>query len=550
MREIEAQFSSVGSSTSNKPTLLSEITTPDKARELFKDRRSKGAEANSKFDSGNHYQNGDGYIGAKPLYGTAGYSQTMAQIEAGFVSENVIKEVTDRHIAGLLGREPLWGFLPFDAPSPDAERRRTVFSKIYNLVRTVAQKTSGNPDDKAQEADEALTSAWWNTRKVRESLKKAVRTALLEERATVKFFFPVGNAEKNARITIQTKNDLPSALTIPQIDVLTSDKAGVFTDDFTQEEFGVHVYKVDEETDAASVTYIQNGLTILKVMVDKQADQLYSFELGGRLLMYEITRDALITDQIRSLQKALNLSRTMMVRNVNLAGSLERTILNAERPKETKKVLNSEQTAYIEQTVDADYLTGAGATMFLTGMLIRDDQGNVINRANPNISFRDPVSTKTFTETRDDLYAAMLAGCQQRFALISGDATASGRSRIEARSEFESSLKDSKDAIDDAGRWLLETQLRLGAIFCNRSRDFLPLRCDFNAVIETGPITPEERQENRADVQAGLLSKETAMSLNGRDDTDAELERIAQEPAPQMPPTNPNQPGQQPPLIG
>lgn len=546
MLEQAAQLLAYSAEPQSSSILLANITDPDKARSLFNGRRPSGAVANSKYDVGDHYQQGLGYIGAKPLPGTAGYSQTMLQIQQGFVSENVIKEVTDRHIAGLLGREPLWGFLPFDAPSPSAERRRKVFSKLFNIVRTVIQRSStGNVDNLAQEADEALTSAWWNTKKVRDTLKQAVRTALLEERATVRFFFPALARNESGQFLQQS--DLASALTIPQIEVLTSDKAGIFVDEETQQEFGLHVYKVDDDKQAASLTYVQGGLTILRIMVEKQADQAYSFELGGRLLMYEITRDALITEQVRSLQKSLNLARTMMVRNVNLAGSLERTIMNAERPKIKKQITDATEAAgYREEVKESDYFVGAGATMFLTGMLVKDEQGKIINRANPNISFRDPVSTKTFTETRDDLYSAILSGCFQRFALISGDATASGISRLQARSEFESSLKDSKDAVDDLGRWLLETHLRLGALLCNRSKEFLQLRCDFNAIIETGPVSPEEKQAIISLVSAGLMSKETAMSLLGIDDTDAELERIAQEPKPIQTLPQGTQPGQEP----
>jgi hypothetical protein len=96
----------------------------------------------------------------------------------------------------------------------------------------------------------------------------------------------------------------------------------------------------------------------------------------------------------------------------------------------------------------------------------------------------------------------------------------------------------------------LETELRLGAQICGRTNDLLGLRCEFNSIIEDGPIDNLDRQENRADVQAGLMSKETAMSRNGIEDTDAEVDRIGQEPAPTMPPPKPGQPGAQPPLIG
>lgn len=213
MLEIAAQSLSTSAIEPEPVVRLADITNPDKANALFRNRRSAGAIASSKFDAGDHYQNAAGYIGAKPLAGTPGSAQTMQQIKDGFVSENVIKEVDDRHIAGLLGREPLWGFLPSDAPSPTAEKRRKLFSKLYQLVTNVVRKAStGSLDKLSQEADEALTVAWWNTRKVRKALKRAVRTALLEERCVVHIFFPAGLRDTNGNIPDQ--RDLSAALTI------------------------------------------------------------------------------------------------------------------------------------------------------------------------------------------------------------------------------------------------------------------------------------------------------------------------------------------------
>jgi len=296
VREIEAQFSNLTSEIkSSTPIRLKNITSPEKARVLFNDRRSAGAEANSQFDSGNHYQDGDGYVGAKPSPSDEAYGSTMLAIKTGFVSENVIKEVVDRHLAGELGREPLWGFLPSDAPMPEAERRRKLFSKLFNIVRVAVQGGPSSDLDKlAQEADQSLTANWWNTRRVRNTLKQAVRTALLEERATIRFFIPEALRDTSGQLKL--RSDLASAVTIPQIEVLTSDKAGVFIDVDTQQEFGLYVYKTEGEKDAAWLTYVQEGLTILRIMIDGEADQTYSFQLGGRLLMYEFQRDPLITE--------------------------------------------------------------------------------------------------------------------------------------------------------------------------------------------------------------------------------------------------------------
>src|SRR5215211_5229537 len=130
------------------PILLSEITSPDKASRLFQSRRSVDAVAADKFYSGDHFQDFDGWIGEKPAEGTKTYAETVLRIKHGFVSENVIKEVTDRHVSAVLGREPLWGFLPSDMPAPQAEQRRKLFSKLFNLVRTTIQRVTGGGQEK------------------------------------------------------------------------------------------------------------------------------------------------------------------------------------------------------------------------------------------------------------------------------------------------------------------------------------------------------------------------------------------------------------------
>jgi len=538
------------------PILLSEITTPDKAAELFTGRRPSESEVNRKFYEGDHYQDSAGYMGQLPPKGLRFYAETLAEIKAGFVSENVIKEVVDRHVAGVLGREPLWGFLPSDTPSQNMTRRRKLFTRLFSLVSPAKSTAPGqSTDNTAQEADDAAT-LWWDQRRPRNTLKEALAGSLLEDKVVIRFFFPP--AARNEQGEISAK-DLASGMMIPRLEILTSDKAGIFVDSDTEEEFGVYVYKKkvgNEERSACELTFIDNGLTILRTIVDKEEPQDSVWDLGGRLLMYEFRRDVLVTEQIRSSQRALNLDLTSMMRNVNLAGNLERTVANAERPKKVIRVADNSTAGSHEEIVDAEYETGPGASMFLAGLLIRNDAGEIIGRASPNVTFRQPVEVKTFVDTRSELREAILGASQQLHVLISGDATPSGKSREESRGEFKTSLMLSKEVVDDSGRWMLETGVRIGAQLCGQTKKFMGLRCEFNAIIDLGPVTSNDRTENRSDVKAGLMSEETAMSRNGIEDTDAELERIQKESAeraknaPPIPPKDPSQTGEQPPLIG
>lgn len=532
------------------PILLSDIIQADQkkavevASGLFqakdsrgKIRRDPGAVANSEFYFGNHWQNGDGWIGAKPLI-THGFNQTLNQIKEGFVSENVIKEVVDRHVGGILGREPLWGFVPQATVPQSAQTRRKRFAKLFSFILP-SSENGAQVDKFAQEADEALT-VWWDQAKPRKKLKEALATCLNEEKVLLRLFVPRGLYTNR---TIPQQRSLADALNLLHIDVITSDKGGVFIDNDTQKPFGLYLYQVDKAK-CVEVSYVnQVGQTIHQILSDNPelVVEPIPYDLQGRLWMYEVNRPALITEQIRSSQKALNLALTMMMRNVNLAGNLERVIINAERPKQKiRRPDSSQASGYREETIDSEWLTGPGVSNLLSGLLIRDDDGNIIGRANPNISYRDPVKIDTFTGTRAECRESIVGQAQQLHIMISGDSTVSGRSREQARAEYRGSLQDSKEPLDDAGRGILEGVLRIGAQFCNRVSDFAPYRCDFDSRIEDGPVSPEERSANREDVSAGLLSKESAMSRNGTEDTDSEKMKIAEDkeeaPDPVIPP--------------
>lgn len=517
------------------PILLSELLQADQkkaveyASGLLKGRRTATHIASTEFYNGNHFQNGEGWIGEKPILAVEGvtiFTSGMAKIKQGFVSENAIKEVVNRHVNGILGREPLWGFVPQKTVSQSALKRRRRFAKLFSFM--FQDNQSGAETDKfAQEADEALT-VWWDQYQPRKKLKEAIRICLNEERVLLRFFIPRGLYNKDKPIPVLSS--LTDALALLRIDVITADKGGVFLDTDTQKPFGIYVYQSGEST-VTELTYVDElGRTVLQILSENPdlAFPAIPYDLQGRLWMYELTREALITEQVHSQQKSLNLAKTMMMRNINLAGSRERYFLNAERPSRKVKIADSTQaTGYREEKQETALPVGAGVSNFIDGVFVRDKDGKIVDRADPNVSIVDPVNIETFVGTRRECRESILGETQQLHILISGDSTVSGRSREQARAEYRGSLQDTKEPLDDGGRFTLETPLRIAAQICGRQKDFAGLRCDFDSRIEDGPVSSEERSANREDVKANLMSPETAMSRNGIEDTDAEATRIA-----------------------
>jgi hypothetical protein len=66
----------------------------------------------------------------------------------------------------------------------------------------------------------------------------------------------------------------------------------------------------------------------------------------------------------------------------------------------------------------------------------------------------------------------------------------------------------------------------MAATFAGQPGRYASLRANFDCRITAVQATPEERDTNRADVEANLMSRATALARNGIDDPDAELARI------------------------
>src|SRR5688500_9466630 len=87
------------------------------AKSLFVNRLSEAYRSNTAFHFGDHWQKASGWIGEKPSIAIEGISSALIGLEKirlGFVPQNVIGEVNDRHVGGILGREVNFDFVPDD----------------------------------------------------------------------------------------------------------------------------------------------------------------------------------------------------------------------------------------------------------------------------------------------------------------------------------------------------------------------------------------------------------------------------------------------------
>lgn len=503
------------------------------------------AATNRHYYDGDHWQGGTQWMGPRPDGVDPDTLRVISEIAKAFTPQNAIAEVVDRHADGVIGKEPAWGFT------------------VRRPLKEGKQPTRAE-QSLIDEAEAAITS-WWDERKGLSLYRKLARTLLLAGRAPLRLYVPSGlRALDLATQTpvVPTASTLEQALERLYLDLPDPKAAMVLTDAATQQRCGVYVYAEGGQT-VAELTYVDmtSGKTVLRILRSggKAAAESWDYELDGHLLLDEATREALVSEPIRRLQNQLNVARTMSGRNIIQGGFLERIILNGQMPGSyvDDPTMPADTEGKRRRFIPRPLRTGAGKTNFISGQAIRDKEGNITSYTPASVVFRDPVSTKTFEEAVGANYRSILQDARQLHALMSGDSTASGTSRIQARADFAKSLGPTKIELDALGRWLIETVLALAAVFAKTPGKYDGLRATFDCRIDTGPMEATERAQIVTEVEKGMLSLETALAMLGHDDVAAELARIAAEKAerqaqaaalaaPTDPnaPADPNQPGQ------
>lgn len=512
--------------------------TLEAAQKLLVGRVTDGHKANKKFLDGDHWQDGEGFPSLPPLY-VENRQQIIDTIEKAFTSENVIGEIVERHLDGVIAREPDWNLV--DTTAQESEQSDVETAKEKRLKETV----------------DALVE-WWNSRNMLETLREALAMALTQEKCVVRAYVPPGFVDETGIIGKQA--NLSDTLKMIQFEVLPADVAGVFHDSERFEPFGVFV--IGEDTDKkVELTFLdEDGNTRLNVFEEqfllewsKQTlsqiaaymppddseglPEIEPLNLNGNLLMFEVSRQALVDKQMRSLQRQVNLTWTMSGKNIVVAGSRERYFVNTQKPK--KPTVTTGTDGSVKRTVkDAELNVGGSSATFLGGQPIyQGEDRKLVGYASANVIIVDPVASKNFHEQRGELKLAMLGGARQSHIQLNDMAAISGKSKQEGRAEFEKLLKRSKGTLDALGRWLLEVAMRFAAVHTgtnvtkgkaatSQEKEFESFRVDFNTIVDAGAPDPEQIKEDREDVKEGLLSVETYHARRGIEDPDAEKERL------------------------
>lgn len=474
------------------------------------------AEEARDFYDGDHWRNGMGWVGPTPKPGNPELQFILAEIAKQFCSRNIVKIVVDRHVGALITTEPSWMFVP---------------------KRILGDDEEPNEEEKAQaKKAEEIVSEWWDKSRALDRLKEATVKALLQKRGALRIFVPplqmktVATQDGGQTTVVETKS-LEEA--IMQVLFVEESPASVIRDEDTMEEASVLVKKTGDAHEVVEFCFVDRDdeQTVVKTWNSDGAVTEVRLPLDGKLIVKKIEREPLVTRQMLSAQKSLNMALTMMDRNAIQGGFLERVILNAEPPG---KWVNDPAAPGGKRFEPAPLQLGAGRTAFVQSKVLESNETGDPPVVLPvDIRWKDPMPPDTFIETAQEHRYGIYEEASQLHALISGDATASAVSRVQARADFLDSLSKTKPQVDDAVRWVLEVALDHACYFAGttREKEFGLVRASCDVQVSTGPLTTEERQAVMEMVEKEMMSLETAMQLLGVEDVDAERSRLKQEAA-------------------
>lgn len=475
-----------------------------------------------------HWQEGDGWIGPTYVSGAANATDVLSGIRRQFASYDGCGEVLAA-IEDAFSLEAQIGF--------DTLEERPADSDIPSDIQRLGD-----------EARRILTKLWDRVR-LHEALKPAIRTAAWAERSGLRWWIPPGRAVKTRNAEGGEVAELPIA---PSLEAAAEwlalsrpepDTAAIVVDEATQERAAVYLDTIkdgDRELHRAVIAYQAGDETVWRTVYqneDRQPEEM-RLRTGGLLPIAEMSGDNLITRSVIATQKQLDYAESVVTRTVETAGFRERYISNAEPTGvwvrlaagevPTGPTRDFQNVTY--QLRPAPRTLGASVTTELVGIMTPTDDGKQA-RSTPSVESFEPTDPEFAIKVGKHARAKILRMCRQGHRAGDSTGEASGFAYQQDRAAFEKDLGNRKGAAEGLLRDLLTSALGIIEGLANEPGYFTSkIRLTVDMHVDAGPRSPEERNQDREDVKARLLSPETAMSRGAVEDIDGEVARIASSP--------------------
>ncbi len=477
-----------------------------------------------------------------------------AVLEKRFVFRNVIKEVVGRVAGAFYGKAPNWKYQQngVDLINPN---------QLTSVELEKAKKDQqALLDDAFLEIDKALGD-FWTRQNVSDQLGKAFQSRLAFGRGSWRLYIPTKYKRKNATTAAGNEPNVDNE-TNPENEGVSEAEAGEFVQfpsiaeaikamriefipptqgrllDDGGELFSIVKYQVRRDwstRDTVNViefSFVDNsdrtfiGTVDEKSGISKITDANLSspFDFAGLTTLGEFRGMPYVTKALYKNNQLVNLALTCAGFSLVDNGFGEMVLTNVEL--ETKKVMGPDGT---EIDVPTDIKRGGGAVQNFVGIETVDESTGSVRRESPGVTFREPTAVTTFKDGYDLGYVACLQEAGQLYALISGDATASGESRIQALADFLLKIGPYKSEVDEQGGWLL-TVVRLWAAQL-ANQQLAGYGVVYDSRVHVANLSDTEKQSVMNMRKDGVISRETERVLLGIDVPALENELVLREQA-------------------
>ncbi len=446
-------------------------------------------------------------------------------LQRSFTSTNLVRDVADREISASTAR------LSWAARVGEEEELGAL----------------------AQEADD-LASDWWDTarRHPERVLREALTRARVSGAPSVLWFrlAPIAlRADERGVLTVNPALDEAALLRYLRLELLPVGSARVWEDPDTLSPRACYAYTIDRRECAHTAWVDEAGLTHLRHYTyaengDAVTEEI-TLDLGGRLPYISLELPALISPQVSQNQMAYNTASTMMLRNTELAGFVERFGIGIEPPSEMVPD-PSDPTRYVKRYLPVK--VGGGNMNLWAAQTVATQEvvnGQVVNTERPagnqQYGRLEPVSAEPLQAAATHHLQNIYQETGQMYVLMSADSTSSGRSREVAMADGEARREPVIDTGKNAISEILHTLTAMLAALRGQAGRWADVVFEGQVRSRVIPPSAQDRQQDREDVAAGILDVDTVRLRQGEDDPegiqariDAEREKTARLQAAQL----------------
>lgn len=383
--------------------------------------------------------------------------QFGSALRKSFNPRNFVKECVRRHVDAVIGKDPEW--------------------HISGVTKE----------------QKAWLEGWWKASKAHAAVIAALDQAKVEDRSVLLLRLKEGAVRPGVTLTAEK---LARALVLEPV----PPEDAYFGDDDKADPYAI-LFTAGQTAELYALN--DDGLTVRRVFRanvregEKEYDEV-KVKMGGRLLMREVRLSPIADDAFLASNRAYNVAKTMIDRNTELAGVVERYAINLEPPMvegpDGKQVplLNvgsGAMSAWFSRVVEAESADGTVKPMALPS---------------PEYGRIEPVSAEPILAALERNELDILNAAQQVHVLQNQNSTTrSGRSQEVSAGDYMSSLDPTTREAQDIVEWVLESVLALRAHFLGEA---ITPQVTVFARVQPVPPTVAERAQMMSETQWGIIS--------------------------------------------